>query len=49
MIFFIPFLASCSIFNEKAIEDFIEGEAHVAETVIGDIAGTPSTPANPPH
>lgn len=37
------FLAGCGLINEKAVEDFIEGEAKVVETVVEDVMG-PSSP-----
>lgn len=43
LIALLPFLTACSMFSEKAIEDFIEGEAKVAETVVEDLSGNPHT------
>lgn len=40
-------LTGCGLVNEQAVEDFIEGEAQVAEKVVEDISGHPH-PTNPP-
>ena len=41
------FLAGCGVLNERVIEDFIEGEAQVAEKIVEDIVGGPN-PTNQP-
>mgnify|MGYP000638495183 CR=1 FL=1 len=41
LVFLLPLLGSCEIFSEKAIEDFVEGEAKVAEKLIEDINAQP--------
>lgn len=43
------FLSACSLFNDKVIDDIIQGEENVTEKVIGDIAEARPTPQNPPH
>jgi hypothetical protein len=38
-------LCSCGAFSEQAVEDFIEGEAQVAEKVVQDVSGNSASKA----